>query len=206
MGTPRSRRPEVYLDRDFRFRVKAVAPSDGPVVVALDETSNYGETDHELLLRADAEVVFGTDGRRWCPTARLVRFLQAEAADPSPQTHRPLCATARGTAALRSRLPTSCLRTTGVLDDRDVGRPGCCYRPEGVVTTAATGRVIRHGSTTPAGAAPQSSLSRSRCVPGELMPSYEEHARRSARQARGFARMGGVECWTAAEGRCTKDG
>ncbi len=39
-------------------------------------------------------------------------------------------ATARGTAALRSRLPTSCLHTTGVLDGRDVGRPGCCYRPQ----------------------------------------------------------------------------
>jgi hypothetical protein len=61
----------------------------GDLAYAVDETRNYGETERELLLRPEAEVVFGRDGRRYCPTARFVRFLQAEAADPSPRTHRP---------------------------------------------------------------------------------------------------------------------
>jgi hypothetical protein len=33
--------------------------------------------------------------------------------------------------------PTSCLRTTGVLDRCDAGRPGCCYRPGGGARRAA---------------------------------------------------------------------
>jgi hypothetical protein len=37
---------------------------------------------------------------------------------------------AKGTAAPQSRFPTLCLCTTGVLERRDVGRPGCCSRPD----------------------------------------------------------------------------
>ena len=51
--------------------MKAVAPGDGPVVVALDETRNYGETDRELLLRAEAEVVFSRDGRPVLPDRQI---------------------------------------------------------------------------------------------------------------------------------------
>jgi DNA-binding protein HU-beta len=54
----------------------------------LDETRNYGETDRELLLRPEAEVVLGRDVRGCWPTARFVRFQQPEAAEPSPRTHR----------------------------------------------------------------------------------------------------------------------
>jgi hypothetical protein len=53
-------------------------------VPALDETHNYGETDRELLLRPEAEVLLGRDVRRCWPTARFVRFLQLKAADPKP--------------------------------------------------------------------------------------------------------------------------
>jgi hypothetical protein len=113
-GAPR----QGLRDADNPFRVKAVAPGDSPVVVALDETRNHGETDRKLPLRPAAEVVFARDGRRYCPTARFVRFLQPEAIDPSPRTHRGALAAARGTEALRSRVahlvPT---------DDRGPRRP-----------------------------------------------------------------------------------
>src|SRR5450631_1597413 len=59
----------------------------------------------------------------------FVRFLQPEAADPNRRTYRRAPRRGRRRAALRSWLPTSCLRTTGVLDRREAGRPGCCYRP-----------------------------------------------------------------------------
>jgi hypothetical protein len=58
------------------------------LVLASDETRNYGETDRELLLRPEAEVVLGRDVRRCWPTARFVRFPQPDAAEPSPRTHR----------------------------------------------------------------------------------------------------------------------
>ena len=77
--------------RRCRSRDRAGARSSARISARLDETRNYGETDREFLLRAEAEVVFGRDRRRCCPTARFVRFykLQAEAADPSTRTHRP---------------------------------------------------------------------------------------------------------------------
>ncbi len=45
-----------------------------------DETRNYDETDRELLLRPEVEVIFGRHVRQCWPTARLGRFLQPEAA------------------------------------------------------------------------------------------------------------------------------
>ena len=41
-------------------------------------------------------------------------------------------------AARRSGLPTSCIRTAGVLDVGDAGRPGCCYRPKAEASSDAT--------------------------------------------------------------------
>ena len=59
-------------------------------------------------------------------------------------------ATERGTAALRSRCPTLCLRTAGVLDRRDAGRAGCCYRQkEASGSRPATGPVISETGTAP---------------------------------------------------------
>jgi hypothetical protein len=40
-------------------------------MLALDETRNYVETDRELLLRREAEVVLGRDGRRCWTNADL---------------------------------------------------------------------------------------------------------------------------------------
>ena len=52
------------------------------------------------------------------------------AGDTSRRTHRTGPRRARGTEALRSRLPDlSCLRMTGDLDRCDDGRPRGCYRP-----------------------------------------------------------------------------
>src|ERR1019366_1065110 len=93
------------------------------------ETRNCGETDRELLLRPEAEVVLGK-AVRWCwPTADLcdsynrrrltrARGLTVERSPPREEQRR-----------FDRGFPTSCLRTTGVLERRDVGRPGCCYRP-----------------------------------------------------------------------------
>jgi hypothetical protein len=57
-------------------------------ITALDETRNDGEAERELLLRPEAEVLLGRDVRQCWPTARIVRFLQPEAADPSRRTNR----------------------------------------------------------------------------------------------------------------------
>ena len=89
MGTTPSPGAEMRLDPRFCFRVKAVAPGDGSGVVVLDETRNYGETDREFLLRAEAEVVFGRDRRRCCPTARLCDSYKRRRLTPAPRTHRP---------------------------------------------------------------------------------------------------------------------
>ena len=55
---------------------------------------------------------------------RFVRFLQADAADPSqrdsPQTTSPPRRSDRG-------CPSSCIRTAGVIDRREPGRPGSSY-------------------------------------------------------------------------------
>jgi hypothetical protein len=96
------------------------------LALAPDETRNSGEINRELLLRPEAEVVLGRAVRRCRPTDRFVRFLQPEAADPNRRTYRRAPRRGRRRAALRSWLPTSCLRTTGVLDRREAGRPGCC--------------------------------------------------------------------------------
>jgi hypothetical protein len=92
-----------------------------------DAQLRNGVTDRELLLRAEAVVVLGRDG---AGAARPPDLCDSYNLTPARGLTAERRATARGTAALRSRLPTSCLRTTGVLDRRDVGRPGCCYRPE----------------------------------------------------------------------------
>ncbi len=111
------------------------------------ETRKYGETDGDLLLCPEAEVVLGK-AVRWCwpteacaiPTnhARLTRArgLATERLDG-----------AKGTAAPRSRFPTLCLCTTGVLERRDVGRPGCCSRPDPSVCASA-----RHDCSCPCAA------------------------------------------------------
>jgi hypothetical protein len=110
-----------------------------------DETRNCGELDRELLLRTEAEVVLGRAVRRCRPTARFVRFLQPEAADPNRRTYRRAPRRGGRRAALRSWLPTSCLRTTGVLDRREAGRPGCCYRPKAEARSSAIA-LARSGS------------------------------------------------------------
>jgi hypothetical protein len=67
---------------------EAELPIASEVCVGSDETHNYGETERELLLRPEAGVLLGRDVRQCWPTARFVRFLQLDAADPSPRTHR----------------------------------------------------------------------------------------------------------------------
>jgi hypothetical protein len=66
---------------------------------------NSSETDCELLLRPEAEVVLGRAVRRCWPTARFMRFLQPEAADPNRRTYRGAPRRGRRRAALRSWLP-----------------------------------------------------------------------------------------------------
>jgi hypothetical protein len=75
------------------------------LAVVPDETRNYGETDCELLVRREAEVVFGRDVRRCWSTARFVRFLQPETATRAGRLTAKSLAAASGTEALRSRLP-----------------------------------------------------------------------------------------------------
>jgi len=72
---------------------------------ATDETRNSGEIDREVLLRPEAKVVLGRAVRRCWPTARFVRFLQPEAADPNRRTYRRAPRRGRRRAALRSWLP-----------------------------------------------------------------------------------------------------
>jgi len=43
----------------------------------MDETRNDGETERELLLRPEAEVLLGRDVRQCWLTAGFVRFLRA---------------------------------------------------------------------------------------------------------------------------------
>src|SRR5450432_538874 len=133
---------------------------------ARDETRNCGEIHRELLLRPEAEVVLGRAVRRCRPTARFVRFLQPEAADANRRTYRRAPRRGRRRAALRSWLPTSCLRTTGVLDRREAGRPGCCYRPRGesrwaggrafafILAGSQTGPSLSTGRRSPAASSP----------------------------------------------------
>jgi hypothetical protein len=120
----------VAGDAESAARPAAAEARHSPgVSVARDETRNCGETDRELLLRPEAEVVLGK-AVRWCwPTADLcdsynrrrltrARGLTVERSPPREEQRR-----------FDRGFPTSCLRTTGVLERRDVGRPGCCYRP-----------------------------------------------------------------------------
>jgi hypothetical protein len=72
-------------DWQLRSRVSAVVSSGALEKPARDETRNCGEINRELLLRPEAEVVLGRAVRRCRPTARFVRFLQPEAADPNRQ-------------------------------------------------------------------------------------------------------------------------
>jgi hypothetical protein len=76
--------------------------------------------------------------RPW--TARLVRFLQPEAADPTSPTHRrrPRHRRTNRGASLRGP-PTSCLGTTDVFDRHDAGQPGGCHRPKADVGRAGAG-------------------------------------------------------------------
>jgi len=116
---------------------------------ATDETRNYGEINRELLLRPEAEVVIGRAVRRCRPTARFVRFLQPEAADANRRTYRRASPreTKSGAPIVVANLV---LRTTGVLDRREAGRPGCCYRPRASVSS-------RSAQTSPFHAAPRRS-------------------------------------------------
>jgi hypothetical protein len=54
--------------------------------------------------------------------------------------------TSRGRAALRSSCPTLRLCTAGVLDGRDAGRPGCCYRPKGITHRRPMACLLCHRS------------------------------------------------------------
>src|SRR5450755_1664465 len=69
-------------------RVRAAATTASAPPSAQDEARNSGEINRELLLRPEAEVVLGRAVRRCRPTARFVRFLQPEAADPNRRTYR----------------------------------------------------------------------------------------------------------------------
>ena len=61
---------------------------------------------------------------------QIVEFLQPKAVESSraetTDSTQSVAAATRGTTALRSRLPTWCLRTTGIVARRDARRPGCC--------------------------------------------------------------------------------
>src|SRR5450755_4703764 len=95
---------------------------------AMDETRNCGEINRELLLRPEAEAVLarpsGAAGRPpdLCESYNRRRLTRTGGHTAEPRR-------GRRRAALRSWLPTSCLRTTGVPDRREAGRPGWCYRP-----------------------------------------------------------------------------
>ena len=108
----------------------------GPIqldAIARDEVRNCGESDPELLLRPEAEVVLGGDVRRCGPIPRFVRVIQREAPDRAGGLTAERLGTARGEATLRSRWPTLVPTHDRVVDPRDAGRPGCCHRSTSAV-------------------------------------------------------------------------
>ena len=113
----------------FAMGLRKSARRASALMLGTTETRNSGETARELLLRREAEVVLGRDVARCWATARFVRFLQLEAADPSRRTYREAPSPPRDEDR-GCGCPTSCLRTTGVVDHREAGRPGCCFRPD----------------------------------------------------------------------------
>jgi hypothetical protein len=91
--------------------------------------SRFSAPISQLLLRPDAEVVLGRAVRRanrppdLCDSHNRRRLTRAGGHTAEPRR-------GRRRAPLRSWLPTTCVSTTGVLDRREAGRLGCCYRPD----------------------------------------------------------------------------
>ena len=97
---------------------------------AADEARNSGEINRELLLRRKRKSYSAEPSGGAGRPPDLCGSLQPEAADPNRRTYRRASPreTKSGAPIVVANLVPA---TTGVLDRREAGRPGCCYRPAG---------------------------------------------------------------------------